>query len=964
MSISPLLSAVALTISCTTAQGLPLARPPLDPPPVGDPRLEPIPSIPQHYGTVTAYGGGRQMHLRFAPRVNGQNHSDGDRHADLYVLFDASSGLPVDGQLPIVEAVPRGAATIVTDLEARKFSASWQVHVVTVTDGYDPSNRRQRIDSVHDIEQSSDVRRVYETNIHINAPVVPLGSSVEAGAPAIKFAWFKGQVVALMPCSVDDGGFSPQVMFRFVDNNGTSLPNAMEPHLVLSRTPSDSFSAPIWDVWTVTLPIDIPATLLRSIQAVHVAGFPIRSAHVRLNAHVTAVETSEGSDVFVATAVEDGFAILRNDYSQGIGRFDPRGFPISVPEGMSVQFDHDGHGQPIGRRFEPAQLMKQRTFAITQISSAKDPRKPLQGLALLNGNPSGRATDFPRIADDNGSFVPLILNRPFAITDPSNYPPVSNPVSSGEIIRIHQQELDAGYLHNTPHLPAAIEQNIEDFIEAGLMDAKWAIGRTPYHERLALVGRALHELVWTPEQGAQAIDSTSCVACHTLPVAGGAARGSMTSHTHGGTMASTLLDAANAGSIWGAGASQLLVDQKWQRGETVVGAHGTAGASNSIRGFVSFASASHLGILSTEIIARFAGISLAHAATLDIDNDNVVNEMTVGEVTAHTAFLLSLPVPREATHKSVLNAISVSAGTVLRGRLTFNRPIATGGPGCADCHTPFHPMASTMLPVTNPETDSVLHIPVDHHLATSQDVRSGLAEFSGQPGLRNWGDFKLHKMGALIRGPGSETSDVRKTAELWDVGSVYPLLRDGSAGADLRAAITAHLGVVGTEVLIQRGTQVRLGPQLYEETVTLANQSAEPIAASAARPIRLVLTGPLLPVASTAANVDQSGPHGAGREGSVWLIESPIQPNESVSMNLRFLSPVPVSFDLVVQDHDDYSEAVASTRAFLALPTSAQDNIIGFLRAQTIDGRLGENGTSIRPLPERTPCLSGRARGR
>ena len=73
----------------------------------GDPRLEPIPSSPIHVPNVTVFGEGRQLRLRFPPRVNGQNHSDGDGHADLFAFFDAATGLPIAGQLPVVEAVIR-----------------------------------------------------------------------------------------------------------------------------------------------------------------------------------------------------------------------------------------------------------------------------------------------------------------------------------------------------------------------------------------------------------------------------------------------------------------------------------------------------------------------------------------------------------------------------------------------------------------------------------------------------------------------------------------------------------------------------------------------------------------------------------------------------------------------------------------------------------------------------------------
>src|SRR5258706_425908 len=107
-------SLAAVVGSCTLiAQDPPLARPEVVAPFPGDPRLEPIPSTPIHLGDVTVFGGGRRLHMRFPPRVNGQTFSDGDLHADLYVFFDSRTGQPVAGQMPVIDAVPNGAVPMV-----------------------------------------------------------------------------------------------------------------------------------------------------------------------------------------------------------------------------------------------------------------------------------------------------------------------------------------------------------------------------------------------------------------------------------------------------------------------------------------------------------------------------------------------------------------------------------------------------------------------------------------------------------------------------------------------------------------------------------------------------------------------------------------------------------------------------------------------------------------------------------
>src|SRR5213083_2049420 len=86
-----------------------------------------------------------------------------------------------------------------------------------------------------------------------------------------------------------------------------------------------------------------------------------------------------------------------------------------------------------------------------------------------------------------------------------------------------------------------------------------------------------------------------------------------------------------------------------------------------------------------------------------------------------------------------------------------------------------------------------LALQMAHHAATAVEVAEGLAAFVGQPGLRTYGDFKRHDMGAGLFAPGAaSTQTTMKTAELWDVGSDSPLSMTGSFGSDMRGVILAH----------------------------------------------------------------------------------------------------------------------------------------------------------------------------
>ncbi|MGE3173823.1 MAG: hypothetical protein AB7O97_14450 [Planctomycetota bacterium] len=930
-AIAAPLAVSTLDVSSLGAQIHPPARPQVFAPFSGDPRLERIPAFPQHLADFEVFGDGLRLRMRFPPRVNGQTHSDGDGHADLFVFFDETTGLPVQGQLPVLEAVPKGAVAGVSDLVARRFSAIWEMTPVVLGAGYDPADPLVRIDSFEKVFSSPFTRRVYTTNMFLNCPVVAAGSSVAPGSPPLEQAWFGGQQVTLAPYDVDDGTAHPQVMFRFVDAAGHVLPDPDQPHLVLSHVPGEPFYTSIWEVWSVTVPPGFPYTDLRSVEDVKNSALPVTSAHIRLNCPVVAVEDAPGSGTFAPMHFENAFDLLRNDFAQGPGRFAPDAFRVDLPRGTTATFQRDGAGEPIGRGAAPAPFAHARTFLITFVDLFPQPVfEPLFGLGL----------QFPQVAL-GGNVVPLILQRPHALWPQNQWLPTSSPDTTGAVIRFGQAELDAAYRnHFPPRLPPAIEQNIQGFIQNGLMDPSWAPGARPYAQRLALVGQALHELVWRPEQGIQSRDTTSCVACHSLPASGGASRGLYTLEAraaHGG-----LMDTLNGGSMFGGGAAELLAEELRQRGEPVTFAHGSTGERDALRHFVSRASNEHFGIQSSEEVAELTGLPLAAAALTDQDGDGVVEEMTTGEVTAQAAFLLGLPVPDQASVVA-LRAMGISIESVFRGRQLFRRSIGAGGAGCAACHVPFHRLQRTVFPLANPETGNVISVPVASHLAEQDDVDEGLAQFVGDQGLRTYGDFRLHEMGSLMRSAGASSTDLLKTAELWDVGSTYPLLRGGDAGSDLRAAIAAHAGVAAP-VTIDVAPVSRAAESRRRYVVKITNPTASTIAASEKQPLRLVLVGPMAPATAIAEFVDGTAPDGTAREGCWWRIDAPIPPGGTVTRTLSFRtqSRLPLRFELALCDDDGFSEAIAAARAFAALAPADQQGIVDFLRAQLIGDRPGE----------------------
>src|SRR3989454_2864374 len=202
----------------------------------GDPRLEPLPDGPVHLVNFPVFADGKVVTMRFPPRVNGQTQSNGDGHADLYVLFDAATGLRI-AQPPILEAVPKNAAgpgVPVDDLTARLFSPIWEMHAVTVDPAYDPADPAVRIDSEAKLFASALVRTNVQTNLFLNCPVVPVGSTIDPGSPPVEEALWDGHLVNIVPYDIEDGAFNPQILFKFEDSAG-AVPGAPPP--LASRAP-------------------------------------------------------------------------------------------------------------------------------------------------------------------------------------------------------------------------------------------------------------------------------------------------------------------------------------------------------------------------------------------------------------------------------------------------------------------------------------------------------------------------------------------------------------------------------------------------------------------------------------------------------------------------------------------------------------------------------------------------------
>jgi hypothetical protein len=1000
-----------LPMSIARAQILPTPALPDFRPVVGDPRLEPIPGNPIRLVNVPVdvrddFGVQRVVTMRFPPRVNGQSASDGDGHADMYVLFDAATGQRID-QPPIIEAVPNGATgsgATVSDLKARLFSSVWELQAVTVgpvtttttttsidpitrlpvtkttttVTPYNPNDPAIRIDSAIKVTgpgASPFVRKIVQTNIFLNCPIVPAGTVIDpvpggpvANEPRVRKAFFEGQIVNFVPYDIEDGPDNPQVLFNFVDASGNVVNRVDDPRfpfMVASRAPGAPFYSPIWEIWTVHVPnaATVKSLNLRSKAAINAAlargDVTVTSSGLRMNCPVVAVDG-------VPVPFEDAFALLA-EVTSGANFL-----PVDIP---------------------PTENSNPRTHLITEVNL------PILAAAPA-AVPSGLLADrFPAITPvgggAKGNVIPLIFKNPLQLRS-------SGPTTAGEVIRINQADLDAAFGDGrAPRLPAAFEKNFSDMIAGGLLDPSWAPGIRPYQDRLALLGRAFFELVFKPEQGANSKDVTRCFACHSTSDSGGSAR------------ALYILEAGNElvpgrpefgrvtslkpGSMWGGGGSELLLAQRKAQGQTglVPGAHGSKGTIASLRGVTAGAFNTHLGIQSNEFIAGqpiatlqancpLSGFSptdtfdqkVAKAVTCDLDHDGVVNEMTVGEVTAVAEFFINLRVPNQVETSSpepqtarllAAMGIGIDDASVENGRGLFRNSIDKSGAACASCHTIFHPLRAvgslqaTTFFLDNPETHKLQPINVSHHSANQVEVNSGLAAFVGEPGMRLLGDQRLHNMGSQMT---CSAGPVLKTAELWDIGSTFPHARCGQFGSDLNATILAHEGsvllndVASPKVSVKTGPVVDSGAQL-SQTLTITNVSGSAITASSAQPIRLVLVGSLTP-GIQAANADGRAPDGELQQGAFWLISNgagSIAPGGSETRTLVFDNPLGKTnlfYRLAIQD-GGFSEAVASIQAYKELSASQKADLIDYLRVQFINGKVGEGSGGVQGKPGVVP---------
>jgi len=202
--------------------------------------------------------------------------------------------------------------------------------------------------------------------------------------------------------------------------------------------------------------------------------------------------------------------------------------------------------------------------------------------------------------------------------------------------------------------------------------------------------------------------------------------------------------------------------------DLVVKPFGRKGEFISVRAFDLGALRFHFGMEPIEIVGE----------GVDADEDGVVDEVTVGEVSVMHVFETMIESPR------------VEVTPEVRAGLRVFREI-----GCADCHKPVLKTRRSELTYSFPEvpeepfTNGYFQV----------DLREAPASFDprpNRPGLvvKLFADLKRHDMGPdLAESSGGELDSLFTTARLWGVADTGPYLHDGRAST-LTEAILLHGG--------------------------------------------------------------------------------------------------------------------------------------------------------------------------
>ena len=199
--------------------------------------------------------------------------------------------------------------------------------------------------------------------------------------------------------------------------------------------------------------------------------------------------------------------------------------------------------------------------------------------------------------------------------------------------------------------------------------------------------------------------------------------------------------------------------------DLVVRPFGHKGATPTFRMLSTIAATFHFSMEPVEFIQLFG-------VDEDNDGDGVVDELTIGEISAMHVWSGALAAPVQARRDaSAQRGFALFTGSNL---------------DCAGCHVPSYVTESPILSFSFPE----VFIDPTANVYRSIDLRRfGYRPAGNGVRVEPFSDFKVHDMGPEL----ADTDPLFITAKLWGVADSAPYLHDGRAPT-LTEAILAHGG--------------------------------------------------------------------------------------------------------------------------------------------------------------------------
>ena len=220
------------------------------------------------------------------------------------------------------------------------------------------------------------------------------------------------------------------------------------------------------------------------------------------------------------------------------------------------------------------------------------------------------------------------------------------------------------------------------------------------------------------------------------------------------------------------------------------------GVVPSLRVFTNNAMNHHHGMQSSETFEDREDIHKAMdllSDSKDHDGDGVINELTMGDITALTIFQALLPIPKWEEPKTDIEKEAAKNGQLLFSKI-----------GCSDCHRPYLPLKNTLFSDPGPFN------PKDH--LSAEDTKGIYIDLKDYyPNLKInendelliplFSDLKRHKMGDLLNNEKVKQLATRNnvptdqwiTKKLWGFASEPPFLHHGRATL-ISEAIKVHGG--------------------------------------------------------------------------------------------------------------------------------------------------------------------------